>query len=425
MDFFMDWLKLNNLHPTTRTLVLARSLRSLGQGALVVDMTLYMHALGWSGLRIGMILTAAGLFGAMMSLGVGIASDRLRRRPFLLVYEFIILICSLAALFTAQPVILSAAIIIAGFGRGANGAAGPFSPVEQAWLAEEVAPSRRGTVYSMNTAYGFFGMGLGALLAMLPEFLSYWSGFAHTALTVTPGAYRPVFIVVAAASLVNLWLIFQANENYYHRLRQRAVPVTDEDTRVRKEENKMLAGLVFLNSFNGLAVGFTGPLISYWFAIKFGVGPASIAPMMALTFFITGISSLLTGKLSLKTGIVKIVVRARFMGLLLLILLPFVPFFWLASLVYLLRSALNRGSVGARQALTVGLVRDQRRGLATSLNALSMQLPQSLGPTFAGFLFSTGQLMVPFILGAVCQGVYLLLYGKFFRKHNDPGDNEN
>ncbi len=421
----MDWLKLNNLHPTTRTLILARSVRSLGQGALVVDMTLYMHALGWNGLRIGMILTAAGLFGAMISLGVGIASDRLRRRPFLLVYEFIILVCSLAAFFTAQPVILSAAIIMAGFGRGANGAAGPFSPVEQAWLAEEVVPSRRGTVYSMNTAYGFFGMGLGALLAMFPELLSHWSGSAQNVLAIAPGAYRPLFIVVAAATLVNLWLIYHAKENYYHRLRQRAVPVTEEDTRMRKEENKMLAGLVFLNSFNGLAVGFTGPLISYWFAIKFGVGPASIAPMMALTFFITGISSLITGKLSQKTGIVKIVVRARFLGLILLVLLPFIPFFWLASLAYLLRSALNRGSVGARQALTVGLVRDQRRGLATSLNALSMQLPQSFGPTIAGFLFNTGQLVAPFILGAACQGVYLLLYGKFFRKHNEPGDDEN
>lgn len=421
----MDWLKLNNLHPTTRTLVLARSVRSLGQGVLVVDMTLYMHALGWSGLRIGMILTAAGLFGALMSLGVGIASDRLRRRPFLLVYEFIILACSLAALFTDQSIILSAAIVIAGFGRGANGAAGPFSPVEQAWLAEEVAPSRRGTVYSMNTAYGFFGMGMGALLAMFPEFLTHWLRSAPYASAVAPGAYRAVFIVVAAASLANLWLIFHAKENYYHRLRQRAVPVTEEDTRLRNEENKMLAGLVFLNSFNGLAVGFTGPLISYWFAIRFGVGPASIAPMMALTFFITGISSLLTGKLSQKTGIVKIVVRARLLGLILLILLPFIPFFWLASVVYLLRSALNRGSVGARQALTVGLVRDQRRGLATSLNALSMQLPQSFGPTFAGFLFSTGQLVVPFILGAACQGVYLLLYGNFFRKHNEPAGMEN
>jgi predicted MFS family arabinose efflux permease len=139
---------------------------------------------------------------------------------------------------------------------------------------------------------------------------------------------------------------------------------------------------------------------------------------MAATFFITGISSVLTGRLSEKIGIVKSVVWARFFGLLLLILLPLVPFFWLASLVYLLRSAFNRGSVGARQALTVGLVRGERRGFATSLNALSMQLPQSMGPSISGYLFGSGELTIPFYAGALFQGVYLLLYNRFFGDHD-------
>ncbi|MGN6248707.1 MAG: MFS transporter, partial [Ginsengibacter sp.] len=83
---------------------------------------------------------------------------------------------------------------------------------------------------------------------------------------------------------------------------------------------------------------------------------------------------------------------------------------------YLLRSAFNRGSVGARQALTVGMVRDKRRGFAISMNSLSMQVPQSVGPSVAGFLFSEGNLQLPFFAGAVFQTVYLVLYQRFFRK---------
>ena len=93
-----------------------------------------------------------------------------------------------------------------------------------------------------------------------------------------------------------------------------------------------------------------------------------------------------------------------------------------AAALYTVRSALNRGSVGARQALTVGLVRDERRGFATSLNAVSMQLPQSLGPTAAGFLFGAGQLQPPFFAGPVFQEAYLAAYARFFRGHNKPGD---
>lgn len=238
-------------------------------------------------------------------------------------------------------------------------------------------------------------------------------------------AYRPLFIIVAGATIVNLSLIFKAREQYNGPRRNRAFKEHEAEKPIRQQENKMLTGLVILNSFNGLAVGFTGPLISYWFAIRFGVGPQSIAPMMAATFFITGISSVLTGNVSERIGIVKSVVWARFLGLLLLIGLPFIPFFWLASLVYLLRSAFNRGSVGARQALTVGLVRDERRGFATSLNAMSMQLPQSIGPSIVGFLFSSGEFSLPFYVGALCQGIYLVLYNRFFSKSQQADISKN
>ena len=162
-----------NLHPTTRRLLLARTLRSIGQGALVVDFALYLHALHWGGLAIGLVLGGSGLFGAALSLFVGLGSDRLQRKPFLLFYEVVSLLCSLAALFSAERLMLTTAAIFGGFGRGAGGAAGPFSPVEQAWLAEEVAPERRGWVYSLNTGLGFWGMGLGAFSAILPSLLGH------------------------------------------------------------------------------------------------------------------------------------------------------------------------------------------------------------------------------------------------------------
>lgn len=412
-------MKFRDLHPTTKRLLLARGFRSVGQGALVVDLALYLHALGWSGFAIGLVLSAAGLFGATLSLVVGISSDRLRRRPFLLWYEGIVLLCSVAAFVTSGTIILSAAIILAGFGRGANGAAGPFSPVEQAWLAEEVLPERRGRVYSLNTAFGFFGMGLGSFLAILPSFgLILFGNPTHDPLH--PLAYRPLFVLVGLATIANFMLLWGAQERYSAARRTPKSDHTEVDKTRLREENRMLTGLVFLNSFNGMAVGFTGPLISYWFAIRFGVGPAAIAPVMGITFLFTGAASLVTGKVSERIGIVRSVVWARVIGLVMLIILPLMPVYWLASVVYLLRSAFNRGSVGARQALTVGLVGDERRGLATSLNTVSMQIPQSIGPTVAGYLFGAGDLALPFYIGALLQGIYVVAYGRFFRDYNMP-----
>ncbi len=406
----MKRIPFRDLHPTTRRLLLARALRSIGQGVLVVDFSLYLNALGWSGTAIGILLTGAGLVGAALALLLGPVSDRLQRKPFLLLYEALSLFCSLVALLSAHPWAISVAAVVGGFGRGASGAAGPFSPVEQAWLAEEVAKERRGWVYSLNLALGLGGMSLGALLAILP---SIWN-------QAFPGplAYRPLFVLVALTAIANLVVLVPAGERHRQPVRAEKKQAQQQTGENRRRENRILGQLTVINGFNGLAVGLTGPLISYWFALRFHLGPSTIAPFLAATFFLTAVSSLLTGRWTQRIGLIRPLIWTRLAGVVLLVLLPLAPTYWLASLAYLLRSVLNRSSGGARQALAVSLVQDERRGLAASLNQTSFQLPQAVGPSLAGLLLDAGQFSLPFYAAAFLQTVYLVAYGIIFAPYD-------
>ena len=130
----------------------------------------------------------------------------------------------------------------------------------------------------------------------------------------------------------------------------------------------------------------------------------------ALSFFLTGISSLMVGKLSERVGLIRSIVLPRLLGVVLLIAIPFMPAFGYAAVLYVARSIVNRGSVGARQAFSVGLVRDHRRGLASSLNAVSWSLPAALGPAIGGWLIGTGSLTLPFALAAGLQLSYAILF---------------
>ncbi|MGD8573972.1 MAG: MFS transporter [Gammaproteobacteria bacterium] len=394
------------LHSTTRRLLASRFMRSLGQGALVVDLALYLHALGWSGARIGLVLTGGGAMAGVLSLVVGWTSDRLRRRPFLIYNELLTMACGLAAMSSTNPWLLSASIVLAGFGRGPNGSAGPFAPAEQAWLAEAVAPERRGRVYSLNTALGFAGMGIGALLAFVPGLFIARFGAA---------AYRPLFLLVVAGAVANMILLMGGRESETFLKRRRARPAgAAHRLPERRQENSVLRKLVGMNAINGLSIGMVGPLITYWMAIRFQVGPAEVAPVMAASFLLTGVSSLAAGRLTEIAGTVASVVWTRGIGVLLLAILPLMPFFWLAALVYLLRLTFSGASLGARQAQVISLVEDERRGLATSLNAASFQLPQSVGPSVAGSLIGAGFLVAPFYAGALLQGAYVLAYARVF-----------
>lgn len=241
-------------------------------------------------------------------------------------------------------------------------------------------------------------------------------GIQHS--SILPYTARGKLVGLAAAA--NLLLLGQARENY-HGIRQPGDgPHRQRAAQIRRQENQILAKLVLVNAFNGLAIGLTGPLISYWFERRFQVGPAAIAPVMAATFMITGASSIFTGWLTGRIGLVPSVVWERFLGTILLVLLPIMPCYWLASLVYLLRTVFYRGTAGAQQALTVGLVREERRGLATSLNAVSFQLPRSVGPGIAGYLLDSGQFSLPFYAAALLQSIYLLWYRSTFHDYEPP-----
>ncbi|MBI4083278.1 MAG: MFS transporter [Candidatus Lambdaproteobacteria bacterium] len=395
----------------TRLLVAARLARSIGQGALVVDFSLYLHALGWRGAEIGALLMANLLAGSALTVVAGPLSDRVGRRRFLLGYEAMQIVGAAIALATSQPALLIMAALLGSYGRGANGAAGPFAPVEQAWLAETLPRADFGRVYSLGAGMGFLGMSLGAFAAALPALLS----------PALPGplAYRPLFALVALGSLITLLLLLRARETF--------VPGQHADKRSGAEhasgcrtENSLLLRLVGVNALNGIGLGLVGPLMAYWLAVKFGRGPASIGPVMGYAFLMGALGSLCTGWLSGRLDMVRAVVWMRTIGLMTLLLLPLAPTFALAAALFIVRSAFNQGTLGARQALSISLVRAHRRGLAASVNTISNQLPRAVGPVIAGVFFDGGLLSLPFFIAGGFQVGYLWLYQRLFSRFARP-----
>jgi MFS family permease len=159
--------------------------------------------------------------------------------------------------------------------------------------------------------------------------------------------------------------------------------------------------------------------MAYWFYIRFHEGPGAIGPMMAVALFFTAFSALGTGWLTGRFGVVRAVVWMRFIGLACLFILPFAPSYGIAATVYILRSFFNRGTAGARQALSISLVRPSRRGLAASLGSASLQIPRAAGPMLAGLFFDAGFLVTPFLIAGVLQTLYLILFRKSFLAY-DP-----
>ncbi len=393
---------LKDLPAAAQRLLAARAARSLGQGALVVDFALYLHALHWTAVAIGALYSGSLLLGGLATLLVGPASDRYGARRFLLVYEGVQAGAAVLALASSNTLLLSIAAILGAFGRGANGGAGPFAPAEQAWLSRVLPQESWGQVLPVNTAIGLVGMGLGAAIAALPAWLT-------PAMPEAVG-YRSLFVLVLLGALASQWLLFSAQEP---RAPVQALQ-TDANTAVEPLRWRPLLAFGAINSLNGLGIGLIGPLMAYWMHLRFHAGPALIGPGMAIAFLVAAASSLWSIRLNARFGMVGAVVRLRLLGLLMLLAIPFAPNFFLAMLAYIFRSAMNQGSIGSRQALFLGIVSQRHRGLAATINSLSIQAPRAIGPVVAGLFFAAGYLTWPFYLGAGLQALYLLLFAQFF-----------
>ncbi len=403
-----------SLSPAARQLITARFLRSMAQGAMAVDFTLYLKLRGWNAPDVGLLLMAGGLAGAALSLLVGVTSDRLGRRLFLLIYELgLALGTGLIILWpSAWILVLTAALF--GFGRGANGASGPFAPAEQAWLAQSVSDDRRPSVFSFNAGLQFWGMGFGSILAAVLPHLLPGVGASQV--------YLPLFLLNLVVALINLGQIWSIHEEPRTSFREPAHDVSAPQTEVAqaKRENRALALLAVVNMVNSLGVGLVAPLLPYWFNLKFGVGPTLIGPVYALTFFLTGLSSLVVGRVAEQVGLVKSIVLPRLAGVVMLIFIPFMPSFGWAAVLYVARSIVNRSSMGARQAFSMGLVRDKRRGFASSLNAVSWSIPAALGPALGGWLIGMGSLVWPFMAASALQLGYVILFPVLMGGYDTP-----
>ncbi len=394
-----------------RHVILARMARAFGQGVWQVDFALYLHALGWGAPAIGALYTSALAVNAFATAIMGPLVDRHGSRRFLLSFEAAQMAAALLAGLSTAPAALVAATLVAGYGRGANGAAGPFAPAEQAWLSHSLPVRRWGEGLSLNTALAVAGMGFGALAAALP---ALWVD-GH----LQAQDYRWLFIFPLLGALAGFTLLWRARET---------LPALDDNgmrrapARLTPDERKNLLRLSTVNGLNGLGIGLVGPLMAYWFLLKFGVGPEAIGTMMALGFFLTAGLALAAGRLSASLGVVETVARLRLAGLGLLLLIPLMPLFWLAAAFYVLRMAINRGTVGPRQALALSLLSSERRGLAAMTNSLSMQVPRAFGPLIAGVFFHFHWLVMPFILATGLQGAYILLFRHYFKGYDPAGE---
>ena len=374
-----------------RWLYVNRGLRSFATAFLTVVLPLYLAVSGYTAVQIGLVISLSGVVSIVLLAAVGFLADRGRKRTLIGLGALAVLGGVAMALSPALWVIVLASGLGGvgkGGGAGSGGSWGPFLPAEQPLLADSVTAENRTRVFGQISFVGVLTGAVGSLVAGVPAWLHQrgWSWIAGYHLLFLFSAGLAVVMMTSALPLVEV--------------RPRAAdPAEPAPPPPAISFRRLIGRLGLTNSLNGLAMGFMGPLLTYWFYRRFGAGTAELGVLYALVNLSTAIPYLLASRIAKYMGAVKAVSVTRALSTLSLLGMAFMPVFWAAGGLFLLRMVFNSLGMPTRQSYTMGVSDDRHRSRVSAFSTLPSQVTAMISPVIGGA--EMGSLLDFPIFGAV------------------------
>ncbi|ACU54305.1 major facilitator superfamily MFS_1 [Acidimicrobium ferrooxidans DSM 10331] len=392
---------------------IARLAMSTSRAIAGIAVPLYLVALGFSGLKLGVLYLAVALFAAILSQVIGLSTNRVGAKVWMIVVPAITVLAAVAYAESHTTWILFAFAAAGSFGRGAGagaGMVGPYQPAESKLLIRAVTPTERNRAFSFvsiaSTAGALVGTALAALL-----------GHAHVVDSAATALFRPSMLVAAAfaaiAAIVALWI------------HEPATPVATDQPRPKlftfpRRSAWLLWRLWATNTLNGLAVGMFGTFVTYWLHRRYGASQVTIGELYLVINIITLASGLVAPRIAARFGTVRATAILRVAQGLLLVPMALAPTLVIAGAIYLVRMFAQRIALPLRQSYALAMADPEEQSQVAALSNLPSQLAMAAAPTLTGYLFDEVSLSLPFVIGGLIQTLSALVFWAFFRNLHPP-----
>jgi MFS family permease len=380
--------------------------RSFAYGFLSVVLGLYLDAIGLTTTAIGWIFTAALAGGAVMTIVITAAADRLGRRVWLILGALLMAIAGWVFAVSNNPIFLTVAAIFGTISPSGK-EVGPFLSIEQAILPLTSEDQYRTAVFSAYNLIGALCGALGALAVGLPSLFSLpqitgyrflVSGYAICAVVmmILCGLLSPTIEAKAEACSP-----------------RRKIGVQRSRSVVAK-----LAGLFALDAFAG---GFiVQSIVAYWFYLRYKTDLNALGGIFFGTNLLAAFSFLAAPAIARRFGLLNTMVFTHLPSNVLILLVPLMPSLELAVVMLLVRNLLSQLDVPTRQSYTMAVVDPGERSASAGILSVARNAGAAAAPLFTGAVLAVPSLGFPFLLAGGLKIVYDLWIFAMFRKVKPP-----
>ena len=412
------WSEMEQANPTVATsdaaraavthLLAARALRDFGDGFVAVLLPVYLIALGFSPLQVGVIATAALFGSALLTLAIGLIGGRHDHRR-LLIAAASLMIATGVAFALIDDFALLLVVAFAGTVNPSAGSVSIFVPLEHTVLSREVSDRARTDMFARYSLIGALSSAVGALAAATPDLLAPF-GIGQLA------ALKGMFVLYA--------LLGVAGSLLYRRIPARVEPIAGAAPALAHglgPSRAIVYRLAALFSLDAFAGGFVvQSLLALWLFARFDLSLSAASVFFFWSGVLSAFSFPVAAWLSRRIGLVNTMVYTHIPSSLCLIFAAVAPSLWLALGLLLLRAALSQMDVPTRSSYVMAVVTAAERPAAASFTSVPRSLAAAASPALAGALFAASFQAWPLIICGVLKIVYDLLLLVQFRHVKPP-----
>lgn len=354
---------------------------------------------------LGLANSMPAIAGLLLGIPIGRLSDRLGRKPAILLGIGGASLMMLVQITTRQPLVILAAAFL-------TGAFNMLFIVSQAPLMVKLSDSANRTLlFSLNYGLSTISGALGNLFAgQLPAFFGTILGVQATSAT----AYQAVLIgavSLGTVAMLPMWLMREPEA------RQTGPgPVLAEAGR-SSGLVRVTVKMATPNVLIGFGAAILIPYMNVFFKDQFMISDRLLGTMFSLSSLMIGVGSLIGPRLALRLGgKVRAVTLTQFSSLVFLMLIGFSPFYWLAAIGFLMRTMLMNMSQPLYSAFCMEQVPERDQGLVNSVLNISWQLGWSVGPYLSGLVQESHGFWPLFLATGMLYLIAILTMWAFFHK---------
>jgi MFS family permease len=365
----------------------------------------YMLQSGFSRDFLGLVTSLPSLSALIFGIPIGRLSDRIGRKPSLILGLVLYSFAILGQVTFRQPTII---MLMASLGGIFN----MLFLVSQAPLMVKLSDANNRTMlFSLNFGLLTLSGALGSLFAgQLPGIFGALLNVSSTSAT----AYQAVLlasILLGTTALIPLLMMEEPQS-------PPAEPQAESrKTGLRSSLTRLTVKLSTPNFLIGFGAAILIPYMNVFFKDRFDISDSLLGFLFGVSSLLIGIGSIIGPRLTvILGGKIRAVAFTQFLSLIFLMIAGFTRYLWLASIGFLLRAALMNMSAPLYSAFCMEQVSEKDQGLVNSVLNISWNVGWAVGPYISGLVQTRYGFTPLFITTGTLYLSAIMIMWAFFRK---------